>query len=164
MRPSDNEAQPVPPLRAEFSTHIRRPVETVWAYVSDLRRTPEWRTTVRSVTPPDAPSVGATCTATTKVLGRRWHWTLEITEWDPPHRLAFRTIRGAAHMATTYVLEPDGDGCRFTFVGSSSGTDSWLLRLLTPLFVRELTRQARRHVDILRRTLEGDRGDPRLRE
>ena len=34
-------------LRNDFTTVINRPVEDVFAFVTDLTRTPEWRTTVR---------------------------------------------------------------------------------------------------------------------
>jgi uncharacterized protein YndB with AHSA1/START domain len=34
-------------LRSEFAVLIDRPVEEVFAFVTDLTRTPEWRTTVQ---------------------------------------------------------------------------------------------------------------------
>ena len=87
-------------LRNEFAAHIDRPVQEVFAFVTDLPRTPEWRTTVlraeaiqwQAVSP-----VGAHFRAITRVAGRRWNWVLEVTAWDPPGRFAY-VVEGSVPM------------------------------------------------------------------
>ena len=125
--------------------------DAVWAFVSDLRATPRWRTTVETVDAPSHVELGTQMPATTRVWGKRWRWQVEVTAFEPPQRIAYRTS-GMATVDVEYVLAagPDG-GTRFSFTGSS---DSWL----APLMRRTLEREARKALENLRRIVDGDRG------
>jgi carbon monoxide dehydrogenase subunit G len=133
------------------STHsieLRAAPADVWAFVSDLSSTPRWRTTVESIQAPSHFEVGIRMPATTRVLGMRWRWTIEITSIEPPRRLAYRTT-GVATIDVEYVVDarPDG-GSRFTFTGSSP---SRLAVLARPT----LDREARKALSNLQVILDG---------
>ena len=102
----------------------------------------------------DAPAVvglGTRMPATTRVFGRRWRWTIEVTAFEPPRRLSYRTS-GLTTIDVTYALEPlDGGGTRFTFVGSSG---SRLAVLAKPT----LDREARTALANLEAILDGGGG------
>ena len=69
------------------STEIARPVEEVFAYVTDPSTMPEWQQGAVSGHM-DAPTtrIGSNCTTIRKIGGREREVTTEITQYDPPHR------------------------------------------------------------------------------
>ena len=132
------------------STHsielLTGPAE-VWAFVSDMSLTPRWRTTVESVDAPATLEVGTRMPATTRMFGKRWQWTIEITAIEPPTRLAYRTT-GMTTIDVEYVVSPTRHGgSRFKFTGSSP---SRLAVLARPT----LDREARRSLSNLRTLLD----------
>lgn len=130
---------------------LRAAPERVWAFVSDLAATPRWRTTVETVSAPPHIQLGTEMPATTRVWGKRWQWHVEVTAFEPPRLIAYRTS-GMATVDVQYLLEaaPDG-GTRFSFTGSSN---SWL----APLMRRTLEREARHALENLRRIVDGENG------
>lgn len=135
------------------SIELRSAPANVWAFVSDISSTPRWRTTVESVEAPSHLDVGTRMPATTRVFGKRWRWTIEITAIEAPRRLAYRTT-GVATIDVEYVVDagPDG-GSRFTFTGSSPSRLAALAR-------RTLDREARTALSNLRAILDGPSGSP----
>lgn len=86
--------------------------------------------------------------ATTKVFGKRWNWTIEITKSEPPRRFAYRTT-GLTTIDVEYLVEAgSAGGTRFTFTGSSP---SKLAVLARPT----LDREARKALSNLRANLDG---------
>ena len=138
---------------ARASIVIDRPVPAVWAVATDLARTPEWRTTVTSVEPPPELASGERFRATTRLLGRRWTWALELTAVDHERRFAYRVVEGFTDLEVAYLLEPKGDGCRFTMTGTSSSRGV-VARAVEPLAARALRRQLDQQLANLRRLVE----------
>ena len=132
---------------------IHRPPHEVWAYVSRLEATPDWRTTVTSVEPPDSLVVGAAFAATTKVLGRTWKWSMRLTEVENGRRLGYVVTKGVVKPHVRYDLEPHEEGTRFTFTGTvgAMGTAG---RLLSMVAVPTLRREIATHLGNLKRIVE----------
>jgi len=144
-------------LRDEFTVVIRRPVEDVFAYVTDLARTPEWRTTVLEAEALEweGPSaVGIRFRAVTRVGGRRWRWTLAVTRWDPPWRFAYTVVEGSVPMDVEYRLEEHPQGCRFLMTATTVSSGGTFGRLVVPLIAWGMRREVRAQVIDLQRTLE----------
>ena len=139
--------------RFEGSVVIARPPEEVWSYVADLARTPEWRTTVQTVEPPEELEVGAEFGATTRVLGRQWRWTLVLDAVEPPTTLSYSVAQGFTDLTVTYRLAPVEGGCRFSLVAESAA-DRAIERLLEPIAGRVLRRQTSRHLENLKAALD----------
>ncbi len=139
--------------RYDLAVDIDRPSDAVFAFVTDLARTPEWRTTIRTIDPPAELGVGAPFTGTTRLLGRTWHWTLVVTEFDPPHRFAYRVTDGVATPTVEYLVEPRGTMTRFTMSGHIDEMNL-VARLLKPLALRALRRETRAHLKQLKTLLE----------
>lgn len=137
----------------EGSVVVARAPSDVWSYVADLAATPQWRTSVQSVDPPDVLEAGSPFGATTRVLGRTWRWDLVLDEFDPPTTLTYSVVEGFTDLTVTYRLSPVDGGCRFTLVASSKA-DRWVERLLEPLASRVLRRQTSRHLANLKAVLE----------
>jgi hypothetical protein len=138
-------------VESTHSIELRAAPDDVWAFVSDLRSTPRWRTTVEAVDAPADVSLGTKMAATTKVFGKRWRWTIEVTAYEPPRRLAYRTS-GLTTIDVAYAIDPVPDsGSRFTFTGASASK-------LAPLARRTLDREARKALANLRAILDGSSG------
>lgn len=139
--------------RYDLSVDIDRSIDAVWSFVTDLRRTPEWRTTITTIEPPERVEVGERFSGTTRLLRRDWTWILEVTDVDAPRRFGYTVVEGVARPTVEYLLEPLGDGCRFTMSG-------WIdemgivARVLQPFALRALRRETKVHLEQLRAMLE----------
>jgi uncharacterized protein YndB with AHSA1/START domain len=139
-------------VRVEEAIGIARPLETVWAVISDPRNDPRWCCTVKSV----------------EVVGeRRWRVMhkpiplrppreLEVKqlEAEPTHRLALRQEDAAAVFKVEYRLEPTQIGTRFTQVSEFAWKT--LPRMLHGTFGRAVRREVRAQLRALKALLEDD--------
>ncbi|MEM7337194.1 MAG: SRPBCC family protein [Actinomycetota bacterium] len=132
---------------------IDRPVADVWNVIADLARTPEWRTTVTSVEPPETLAVGAEFDAATRVLGRTWSWRLRITAVAVGEHLAYEVVQGMVDILVDLRLEDVDGGCRFTFTGTSHPTNP-LARLLDWAGAWQLRREMDGQVSNLKKLVE----------
>lgn len=141
--------------RSEHSIELAQSPETVWAFTTDLWRTPEWRTTIVSIQVPAALRVGERFSGTTRLLGRTWRWELEIAVVEPGRRFVYDVVEGVAKPSVEYRIEPIASGCRFTMSGWISD-ENLAARLLMPFALRSLQRETVRHLDNLRRILDAE--------
>lgn len=112
---------------------IRAPAKAVWQLVSDLPRMPEWspeNVGADWLAGATQAAVGARFRGANRSDRRSWKTDGEITECDPPRRLAFEIKAGPFRVAQwAYTVEPTPDGC--------SVTEAWtdrrgqLLRMLS---------------------------------
>jgi uncharacterized protein YndB with AHSA1/START domain len=105
--------------RARREITIGRPVGEVFAFVSDAENDPQWRTAVLDVerVAGDAPGVGARYRQGVKgPFGRRTPADIEVTEFEPERKLAFRVTAGPVRPEGRYELAPaEGSGTRLIF-------------------------------------------------
>jgi hypothetical protein len=137
------------------TTVIRCPPGVVWDYVSDLARTPTWRTNVASIQPPEELREGARFSGTTRLLGRTWRWVLEVTHLETGRELGYVVVQGAVTPYVSYLVEADPEGTRFTMAGGM-GRVGLVGRLLRPVALPALRRETQAHVARLKVLLESD--------
>ncbi len=135
------------------STHIARPVEEVFAYVTDLRTVPVWDRSVRSMEVESGGRLrpGARVHDVRSIMGRTVHVVTEITAYEPPRAFAWRgdvpfPVRGG------YRFAPEGSGTRIEFYGESEPHGA--LGLLAPLTRRVFAAQMRARFVALKAVLE----------
>jgi uncharacterized protein YndB with AHSA1/START domain len=81
--------------RFQQSVVINRPLEQVFAFVSDLENDPQWTPgAVMRRTSQGQLGVGTTFQQRDRFMGRRMDLSLEVTDYEPPHRIGLRTISG----------------------------------------------------------------------
>src|SRR5215467_10013938 len=99
-------------ITVETSIEIRRPVEAVFAFVSDPHNEPQWERTVKEirVTPDGPPAVGTKVTKVGSFLGVKLEVTNELTAWEPNRFFSFTSTSGPASMEGTMRFEADGQG------------------------------------------------------
>src|SRR5690242_9629208 len=104
--------------RFEINLVIKRPVEEVFAFVSNPENQPRWRTATLEITRiSDAPlDVGSVVRGRFTFLGRPFEGNLEILVREPHRRYATRLVEGPFPLQAEYTLEPDRSGTRLTLV------------------------------------------------
>ena len=139
-------------MRVQESIDIARPVETVWAVVSDLTNDPRWCRKVKSV---EAREHGQ-WTVIHKPVPLRPAVPLSVTEVErrAPDGLKLRQEDAASVFLVEYVLEPTAAGTRFT----QTSDFEWkkLPRILHGTFARGVRNDVRGQLRALKGTLEAD--------
>ena len=134
----------------ERSIVIERPVEEVFAFVSDPRNDVRWGRKVQSVTPL---SEGRWEVVHKPVPGRPER-RMEMTRvaFDPPRSLQLLEDDGTDVFRVTYSLSPDGSGTRF--VQRSDASVGAVPSFLYPLWRFGIGRDVARQLRDLKKVLE----------
>ena len=122
-------------VKIEASVDIDRPIDEVFAYVTDPAKTPEWSSMALecSLEGDGRIGVGSRIRTVGKFLGRRVEATSEVTEYDPPRKFAIQAVSGSGPVRGNIErrLESIGQGTRYhsTLTGESGG----LFKLADPI-------------------------------
>ena len=100
----------------EHSIEIARPVEEVFAFVSDVRNNPLWcgAFVESTVTSGDGVGVGSTSRHVVRFLGKRIEADAVITDFVPNRRSCIRTTTGPIPTRGCRTVEPVEGGARVT--------------------------------------------------
>lgn len=128
-------------MKLESSIVISRPVETVWAYISDFANMPVWSTGTVEMRLISEPPVrkGTTYVWVGQALGRRAEVTSEVTEFEPNQAWAYKSISGPFASAARYSVEPADGGTRVTV--SAEGEIGGFFKLAEPVLAAMMKRQ-----------------------
>ena len=142
--------------RAEVSTTIKRPIEEVFAVLSDFSNNSKWAS--GSVEAPkktsDGPiGVGTTWHGVGKFLGRRIESDFECTEFQANRKIAATSKSGPFPLTTTVTLEPVAGGTRVS--QTIEAEPGGFFKLAEPLLVTVAKRQFQNDLDNLRDLMEG---------
>src|SRR5439155_26309555 len=142
-------------IAVEASTVINRPLAEVFAFVSDFENHPKWEKNFLEV---ERLSGGPDTTGTTyrcvfRFPGQKVTSTLEITEFVPGRRVAFRADKPAmARPVGAILFAPDGDGTRVTLRPRPELRGP--MRLMAPLMAGYIRRNNAEHLQNLKDLLE----------
>ena len=101
-------------VKWEASVDINRPIEEVFAYVTDPTNAPEFMSWIleNTLEGSGAIGVGSRIRGVWKFLGRRQDFSGDVTQYDPPSKYAMRTVTGGNHGYAELQLESIGQGTR----------------------------------------------------
>jgi len=138
----------------ETSIEIRRPVEAVFAFVSDPRNEPQWEETLKEVlvTPDGPPVVGTQVTKVGSFLGMKLEATNELTALEPNRSLSYKGSSGPASMEATMRFEAVGEGTRLSF--TSQIEPGGLFKVAGPLLASQFKKQMEADLKRLKELLE----------
>jgi uncharacterized protein YndB with AHSA1/START domain len=141
--------------RMEASVVIKRPLEEVFAYVTDVGSWVKWHTgLVEAEQTSEGPvGVGTTCRGVSEFLGRRDEWTSEVTAFEPNEKVEQQMVWGPMKIAQTLTFEPVDDGTRFTLAGE--GETGGIFKMAEPIVNRMMKKQGEANLANLKRILEG---------
>ena len=128
--------------RTERSTEIGAPPETVFPYLFDEDKVPQWTTGLEGYERLDGGPMdrGARFRQRLEVSGERLTVELEVTQYDPPRRAESRFKLRGIDVTTTYALAAEGSGSKLTQSLDASG-GGLKGRVLIPIIQPHLERK-----------------------
>ncbi len=133
---------------------IKRPVEEVFAYVTDLRNDPEWQKGLAEATyTSDGPvDIGTTGVHRAGAMGVTVEIGWEIYEYEESKRASWKFVSGPFEGNENYVLESTPTGTKF--MHSAELQPKGVLRFLAPVAGGLFAKQSAENVRTLKRILE----------
>jgi uncharacterized membrane protein len=143
-------------IRFSIPVEIDRPVQDVFAFVTDPARLHEWQTNTVSARQETPGPVGEG-TLLREVhrapFGRELEQLVEVARFEPNRRFELRIVEGPLPIDGAFSFTPaNGHGTRVDF--EAQGEPKGALRLLEPLLARQIERQFRDHLTHLKTALE----------
>jgi carbon monoxide dehydrogenase subunit G len=141
-------------IHIEERITINRPIEEVFAYVSDFRTVSQWQSGVVDVrlTPEGPVGVGTRATFVRVFLGRKLEMTAEMVEYQPPTKQVFKTISGPTPTTVSRRFEATAEGTAITMVVEAHVEG--VFELAEPLVDRSLRRAIEADFGTLKGLLE----------
>lgn len=121
-------------MKVKHSIIIDRPIDEVFAFVTNLHKETRWQPEIKLVTLDGPLQAGSTFHEVRVTFGRAYDWHFRITEFDPPHRITIDTISGTARYRGSRIFEVVEGGTKVTEIGELDMPR--FLRVLNPLFSR----------------------------
>ncbi len=141
-------------MRVERSVVICRPVDEVFAFVTDMDNVTRWTPACEIRQMGQGPmAVGARFVQVGEILGRRIEAMTEVTAYTPPDVFAFKTISGPIPLSNAFRFVPVPEGTRVEIVGE--GEPGSVFKLAGPLFNAAIRKQIETQLEKLKNILEG---------
>ena len=141
-------------IKFEKSIIIKRSVEEVWKFFSDVENMPKWDRGVLEarLTSEGPPGVGSTVQIRRQMLGRQRIANLRVSEYMPNRILAIKGRRGQMTSQTGFTFKPVDGGTRLTQTSEIELAGWW--KLITPILVLMLERDGREDHANIKRIME----------
>src|SRR5262249_29528094 len=141
-------------IHIEERVTIDRPIEEVFAFVSDFRTASQWQSGVVDVrlTPEGPVGVGTRATFVRVFLGRKLEMTVEMVEYAPPTKQVFKTISGPMPGTVSRRFERTAEGTTVSQV--IEGQAGGVFAVAEPLVARSLSRGVKASFGDLKDLLE----------
>jgi len=136
----------------EESVFIARPPEEVFEYLAKAENLPEWDSSILECEQVGAGpvEVGTRWRGVSKILGRRFDWTVEVTEMEEPTLTASKSVEGKLGFTVRNQFAAEDGGTRFTYrVNAESGLGGVFGKLGDPLVEKAQRRTVRANLENL---------------
>jgi len=132
--------------QVRVSLVIDRPIDEVFAFLSDMENNVKWRASQVDVlkTSPGSIRVGTTYRMVNRIFGRRLETEAEVVEYDPPRKCAIKDRSGRLPLKAQRIFEPVATGTRVTLILDAEPRG--LLRVVEPFFRSLGTRRLKKDV------------------
>lgn len=136
------------------SIFINRPPQDVFNAIIDPAKQSLWQSMTESAewTSNGSQGVGSTQRVVARFLGRKIESDIEVTGWEPPHKLDFKFVNGPYPAEVSNIFEPQGDGTLLTSL--SHGEMGSFFKLAEGLVARQLKNQLDANNETLKLLLE----------
>jgi uncharacterized protein YndB with AHSA1/START domain len=142
-------------VRIEKRTTIRRPIEDVFAFLTDMNQVPRWTSvkSIRPTTPGDTTvGVGKTFVQTLEFMGQQFEVTTEVVDYESPHKFGLRVHSGPFPITSHFTLTSVTEGTQVELVGE--GEPAGALKLAGPLAINIAKKQLDDQLATLKKILE----------
>ena len=141
-------------IQHRVTIHLNRPVEEVFAFVTDSANLHKWQSNLLENEPlSEKPLQVGTRFREVRRLGRRAsEIQAEITDFERNRRFSTRTLT-EPHASVSYTLDSEDGGTRLTyeFALQTNG----MMRLLGPLITNSIRKETKSDFETLKSILEG---------
>jgi uncharacterized protein YndB with AHSA1/START domain len=140
--------------KIEASVLINRPVDEVFARLTDVQNWPQWNPRLLQVEQTsDGPmGVGTTFRGLSEGPSGTAEWTSEVTEYEPNQKMAQKMEAGPALIESSWIFVPAEAGTKLSIV--TEAETGGLLKLAGPLLDRQMKKQAEENLARLKAMLE----------
>jgi uncharacterized protein YndB with AHSA1/START domain len=139
-------------VRIELSLEIGRPVDEVFAFLTDLDRLPEWQGSAVESRVEGELVMGARIHERRRVMGRDLANELEVVEYEPPRRLALKALSGPDRFTIDHRLAEEAGGTRLDVL--AEGKAGGFMKFGEPLLARRAEEEMRADFERLKELLE----------
>jgi len=141
-------------MRFEHTLVVERPVDEVFAYVTDPANQQAWQSTVvESRIESDGEfGTGSRLVETRSFMGKRLRSTLEVTAFEPGRRFDLAVVEGPVPSRVAHTFGPCPEGTRIHFVGETDPGRAF--KLAEPLVARAVRQQSEADFRRLKQILE----------
>ena len=136
----------------EENIDIAIPPQLVFNFLSKSENITVWDSSVvHAEAIGDEPvGLGTRAKGTSKIVGKKFDWTTEVGEFQPPSRLVSRSVDGTLEFTVTSTLEPEGDGTRLTYrIDAASGLGGVFGKLADRFVEKAQARTVRANLETL---------------
>lgn len=94
------------------SVTIQRPIEEVYAYMTDLKNVPEWQSGLLEMqqTTQGSVRIGTKYVGVRRFLGRKIESAMEVTGYEPNKSLTWKTTSSSVPFVTSWQFESTAQG------------------------------------------------------
>ena len=140
-------------MKMESSCEIKRPVEEVFAYLTDPAKEQEWNPAVLEcrAESPGPIRVGSKIHIVGSILGRRTESTYEVTELVPNKKYVHKTS-SPFPVEATILAEPTAGGTKVTLEGVAE--PGGFFKVAEPVLGRIAKKQIQAQLDTVKELLE----------
>lgn len=139
-------------IRVEKSVVINKPVQEVFALVTDGSKAPSWQGGLEAVEG-YASQIGEQYTEVRKFLGREMRSVMEITAFEPNARWAAKVVKGPVPYEVTVFFQPQGESTRLTT--RVEGEPTGFFKMAEGMFQSQLEKSIEEDTNRLKRMMEG---------
>ena len=138
----------------EESVVIKRPVDQVFAYVTNVKNLPQWESAMLEAeqTSPGQLGIGTTFRGATRVMGRRVLWTSKVTEYEPNKKWGETISSGSTLIEEHLIFDPVEGGTKLNIAHDIQV--SGLLKLFAPTVISTMRKQTQSNLSNLKSILE----------
>lgn len=143
-------------IKSEYDVVINRPIEDVWAFVTNLDNLPLWRTWIQQVTTTSEGPVreGTTYTAVGTAWGKMVSVDCEITEFRPNKKLCVTIQSPFGQTEAQITFKAVDGGTKVVWAGQMESIRPFIKTIAQPVLRKSHQRMAKAEAENLKDLLE----------
>jgi uncharacterized protein YndB with AHSA1/START domain len=139
-------------VRIDLTIDVGCSAHDVFDYLVDLDRLPDWQRSVLESRADGPLAQGVHVHERRRVMGRDIENELEVTAYEPPHRLTLKALKGPVKFTVDHELAEADGSTRLHVVAEAKARP--FMKLAEPMLARTAEEELRRDFDRLKEILE----------
>jgi uncharacterized membrane protein len=138
-------------ISIEKSVVINKPVQEVFALVTDGSKAPSWQGGLEAVEG-NANTVGSQYTEVRKFLGREMRSSMEVTSFEPNAKWSSKVVKGPVPYEVTILFEPQDSNTKMTT--RVDGEPTGFFKMAEGMFKSQLEKSVEEDMNRLKKMME----------